>query len=798
MTETLFQDLRYGLRMLRRSPGFTAVAVLCLALGVGANTAIFSVVDAVLLAPWPAYPDLDRLVWVYPRSPSSEHNLASPPEFIDWRDQNHVFEQIAAETFASFNFSDVDQPEELGGLRVSEGYFDLRGVKSGLGRTFLPEEHQPGKDHVVILTHELWKRRFGADPGLIGKTVALNGEKFTVVGVLLPNSSDDGVLTPLAFDTNQLDREHRILAVWARLKQGVTRQRAQAEMDVIARSIEQRYPGTNKGWGVIIEPLRDDAIGRELHQALLVLFGAVSFVLLIACANVANLTLARGASRQKEIAIRAALGAGRLRMMRQLLTESVLLSIVGGALGLLLAYWLVHLLIVFVPPGTLPVQVGVNSRLMLYALGISLLTGALFGTVPAWKSSKPNLNESLKEGGRSSAACFSRRGFLNLLVVSEVALALILMVGAGLMVHSFLRLLRVHPGFQPENILTMTLALPGKKYPQGHQVTASFREMLQRIEVLPGVKQSAIVRTLPFYGDQQVPFSVEGHSTSERPLALFQIISPSYFRAMSIPLLKGRNFTEQDTRKAPAVTIVNKTMVRRFFPNEDPIGKRVMIESWVPGSPVSWEIVGVSGDVKQFGLDAEEIPTVHVPYSQSPSDHAFLIVRSVSDPMAMGNMVRGEIRAVDKDQAVSGVRTMEEIITESVLQPRFRVMLFGMFAALALVLAAIGIYGVISYFVAQRTHEIGIRVALGARRGEVLKLVVRQGMALTLMGGVIGLAGAFALTRVMASLLYGVSATDPLTFGGVALLLAGVALLACYIPARRATRVDPMVALRHE
>jgi putative ABC transport system permease protein len=797
--------------MLGKSPGFTAMAVLALALGIGANSAIFSVVNTVLLRPLP-YKDPDRLVMVWYHVPQKglKQFSASPLDFIDWRDQSQVFEQMAAFDSLSFNLTGKEEPERIEGARVSASLFPLLGVKAALGRTFLAEEEQPGHERVVILSHGLWQRRFGADPGFIGQTLTLNGSSYTVVGILpasfkFPDKEE--LWTPLAFNPEQLiesARGGRSLLVIGRLKPAVTLRQGQTEMSTIARRLEQRYPVTNTGWGIHLVPLHEQEV-EEYRLALLILLGVVGFVLLIACANVANLLLARAATRQKEIAIRTALGATRRHVIRQLLTESLLLAGLGGALGLLLALWGIDLLVAVCPADMPRVQeVRLDGHVLGFTLLVSLLAGVIFGLAPAFQASQPDLNQSLKEGGWKSRALPGRHRIRNLLVVGEVALALVLLIGAGLMIKSFLRVRSVHLGFNPEHVLTMQIALPPSQYAAGHPVSAFYRQLLARIEELPGVQSVGAVTVLPLSGDvSATSFTIEGRPplpTGEFLLANYRAISPHYFRTMGIPLLQGRDVAERDGEAAPTVVVINQTMAQRFWPGEQPLGKRLRLK--VKGQQISCEIVGVVGDVKYAELNAKATPEIYWPYAQNLrpgyTSNMTLVVRTASDPVSMAAAVRSQVQAVDRNQPVFNIKTMEQYVVQAVASWRGATLLLSLFAALALVLAAVGIYSVMSYSVTQRTHEIGVRMALGAEPRDVLRLVVGQGMMLTLIGVIAGLAAAFALTRVMSEMLYGVSPTDPTTFAAIALLLAAVALMASYIPARRATKVDPMVALRYE
>ncbi len=799
---TFVQDVRYGLRMLGKNPGFTVVAVTALALGIGANSAIFSVVNAVLLRPLP-YKDPGRLVKVWETYPQFPKVEASVPNLLDWKAQNHVFEEIAAYRTGEngFNLTGVGEPERIQGTFASASLFPLLGMQAALGRTFLPKEDKPGGEPVVILSHRLWQRRLGSDPSLIGKAVTLNGRSYMVVGVMprgfaFPSWAE--LWMPMGqMGTDELtSRVYHPLEVIARLKPGITLMQAEAEMDTISHRLQQQYPKTNRGWNVRLVPLDQELLGN-LRRALLVLLGATGLVLVIACANVANLLLARAAARQKEIAIRAALGAGRWRLTRQLLTESVLLSFLGGALGLLLALWVLDLLVALGPteiPGVK--EIGIDARVLGFTVLISFLTGAIFGLVPALQVSKTDLNETLKEGARTSTSGFHGSRLRSPRVVSEVALALVLLVGAGLLIKSFLRLLRVDPGFNPHRVLTLRIDLPDSKYSSNDRIAAFYQQLSQRIKTLPGVETVGMINYLPLSPEStnRTRFTVEGRPVSEfetLPVAELRSINPDYFRAMRSPLLKGRYFI--DTEKV-SVCIINETMARRFFPHEDPIGKRVNTGDLAP-QPFWLSIIGVVGDVRHFGLDDRARFDVYV---NSTESEMYLVVRTASDPLSLAPAVRREVQAVDKDVPVSNVTTMDQILSNSLSSRRFSMLLLGIFAGLALILAAVGIYGVISYSVTQRTHEIGIRMALGAERSDVLRLVVRQGMVLTLAGVGAGVAGSLALTRFLSSLLYEVRPTDPATFVSISLLLTGVALLATYIPARRATKVDPMVALRYE
>ena len=818
---TLWQDLRYSARILARNPGFTVVVVLTLALGIGANTAMFSVVNAVLLRPLP-YDDPDRLVGVWQSYPKKGWNSVgvSPPDFAVWKDQNQAFSHIAAITSESFNLTGVDEPERVVGYRVSASIFQVLRVEAALGRTFLPDEDQPGQDNVVILNHSLWQRRFGADPSVIGKTLTLNGRSYTVVGITpsdfrLPQRVD-GPLVPLALGPKELSdsqRGLRYLQAIARLKPVVLLEQAQAEMKSIARRLEQEYPETNTGWGVDIIPLGRAGGFNFLRLALLVLFGAVGFVLLIACANVVNLLLARATTRQKEISIRTALGAGRWRLIRQLLTESVLLAALGGAVGVLLALWSIDLIVATSPLWLHTMyEIDLDESVLVFAVLISLLTSAIFGLAPVLAASKTDPNESLKEGGRTSREGFRGHRLRAALVVSQIALAVLLLVGAGLLLRSFVKILNVDPGFNPQNLLTMRVALPESKYPNTHQRLAFFEQTFRRIKGLPGVDSATAASNL---GDGPGRlFQPEGRAalrSGEEPGAGYQLVSPNYHRAMGIPLLKGRFLTKRDTEGAVPVAIVNETLARRYWPDQDPVGEYLTISPPINdpdkrNQPLSRLIVGVVKDVKQI-LWAEQFPHIYVPYTQENLTEMTLVIRTASEPMNMAPAVQREILAVDKDQPVYHVQTMEEYFSDSVSFQRFNMFLIGIFASLAMILAAVGIYGIMNYSVTQRTHEIGIRMALGARPFAVVKLVVKQGMVLTLLGLCIGLAVALALTKVLSSMfqmslgtvfLYEVTPTDPLTFVGVSVLLAGVALLACYIPARRATKIDPMIVLRCE
>jgi putative ABC transport system permease protein len=803
--QTFWQDLRYGARMLKKKPGFTLIAVVTLALGVGATTAIFSVVNGVLLRPLP-FKDPDRLMMIREtKIPQFPEFSVSPGNFLDWRSQNTVFERLVALRGASFNLIGTGDPERLRGTGVSDGFFAMLGVQPEIGRDFLPEEDQPGHNNVVILSHGLWQRRFGGDANILHQAITLDGASYSVIGVMPASFRLEGpgaeLWTPMAFTAQQAQNHggHSLAAI-GQLKPGVTLEQARTEMSAIAGRLAAQYPDVNTGWDVKVMPLMEFTV-RRIEPALLVLLCAVAFVLLIACANVANLLLARAADREKEMAIRTALGAGRWRIIRQLLTESLLLSLAGGAAGLLLAKWGMELLLALAPPD-LPrlSNVSLDNRALVFTALITLLTGVLFGLAPALQASRPNLNETMKDAGRGSSAGGRRQLIRSTLVVLEVAAALVLLVGAGLLIKSFWRLQQVDPGFNPNHALTVSVALPRNKYKEEPQQVTFFQQLMEKVKNLPGVQAVGASNVLPMNDDFVLAFEIQdqpplppgvGQSTN------FYAVSPDYFKAMGIRLLEGRWFTERDTTASPHVALINETMAKKIFPNDNPIGKRLTFGRR-DNNPDWYEIVGIVGDVKHYGLDQATTMQTYEPYTQQTFSAMTLVVRAAGEPTELTAGVRDQVLSLDKEQPISNIKTLDQSISTSVAQQQFSMLLLSVFAGVALLLAAVGIYGVLSYAVTQRTHEIGIRMALGAGQPEVLKLIIGHGLRLTLIGVTLGLGGAFALTRLMATMLFNVSATDPLTFTLLALALLLIALLACFVPARRATKVDPMIALRYE
>jgi len=808
--DEMFQDLRYGARMLLKNPGFTLVAVLTLALGIGANTAIFSVVNATLLRPLP-YSEPERLVRVWETNPRANRwgDWVSYPDFRDWREQNTVFDEIGACRVFGFNLTGSDFAETLPGAYVSASLFTVLGVKPMLGRTFLAEEDRPGANRVAVISHGLWQRRFGADPGLIGKTIEVNSESHVVVGVMPPgfkfhwlimSRTERELLIPQGPPSELEDRGSHNFSVVARLKRGVTVEQAQANMDAIARGVAERDPG-HEGMGARVMGLRQE-VTEDARPALLLLSAAIGLVLLIACGNVANLLLAQNDARRHETAIRGALGASPARLIRQRLTESMLLGLLGGAVGLLLAFLAINFIIKLSPNIPRLDQTGIDLRVLSATLCLSLLTGLLFGAIPALRSSGVDINDTLKQGGRG-IIWRDGAGLRSVLLVGEMALALTLLVGAGLLIRSFLQLQSVESGFDATRVLKAWIILPKKQYPTSSQQSRFIRQVVERVQALPEVEEAAASTNLPLYSgaNDSGPFRVEGQPAprpnepvvyAERPK-----ITPDYFRVMGIRTLRGRVFTWADDEKAPEVAIVNEGMAHRYWPGEDAIGKRVSINDR-DGQPVWRQIVGVVNDVKHDGLAAATRPHIYVPTMQLTYPGAILAIRAKGDPAALANTIRREVAALDRNQPLADVGTLEKDVSDSVADRRFQMTLLAIFAAVALILAATGVYSVMATAVARRTHEMGVRLALGAPPRAVLKLVVGQGMKPALAGVGLGLAAAFGLTRLMKGLLFGVNALDPLTFIAVASLLAGVALIACYIPARRAMRVDPLTALRSE
>jgi len=804
--ETLLNDIRYGVRMLRKSPGFTAIAVIALALGIASTTAIFSVVDVVLLHPLP-YPESNRIMLVGQgtRGSGVSGEVISPANYLDVVARNHVFSQMAVARGWQGNLTGGDRPERIRASMTSASFFSLFGVPPLLGRTLLPDDERPGSDHVVVLGYGLWKRRFGADRSLVGQAITFNGEPYTVVGVMPPTFSPDdyaelwhpspygGVPShPLTPDKDPRPfRDNDYLDCWGRLKPGVTAAQASADVDAIALQLGKEYPNEDGDLGLNLVGLQEDRVS-DIRPILLVLLAAVGFVLLIGCANVANLLLARATARAKEVSIRAALGANRARLVRQLLTESVLLASIGGLLGIVVAIWAVPALLSMSPPDIRSfTQIGVNLDVLAFSLAASLLSGILFGLAPALHASRVDLNDELKEGERGSTGARGRTR--SALVVAEVSLSLTLLIGSGLLVKSFLRLMEVDPGFDANHLLVFNVGLPSTASPD--QQNNFYKEVVNRLAAIPGVESAGAVSRLPLAGGNSTrSFSLPGSKTDYD--ADIRVSTPSYFQTMHIPLLRGRGLKEQDIAGAPIVAVVNQALADRVFPGQDPVGR--YIENFGPTMD-KIQIVGVVGNVHHVGLSAAPRSEVYLTFGQSHWPQVFMVVRSkTSDPLTLTSAAQSAVWGVNRDVPLANIRTMQDVIANSVLRRKFAMQLLTMFAGLAMLLAAIGLYGVMSYTVSQRTHEIGIRMALGAGKPDVLKLIVGQGMGLVAAGVVIGLVASIILTRLMSGLLFSVSARDPLVFGTFAALLALVALVANYVPAHRATKVDPMVALRYE
>src|SRR5579862_406619 len=800
--EELRQDLRYATRLLRKNPAFTAVAVATLALGIGANTAIFSVTNAVLLRPLP-FLDPDRLVILEESQARSGGISVTWPNFLDWREQSRSFEALAAFDTASYDLSGVEKPARLRGAKVSAPFFSLIGARPALGRMFTEADDKPGASPVVVLGYSAWLNQFGSDAAIVGKPLILNEARYEVVGVLSPGveffTKPMEVYVPVGLSASNpdwMDRSrHFSLRILERLRPGVSLAAARAEMDTIMKRLELAYPKTNTGLGALVRLVTERRLG-DLRPALYTLLAAVGLVLLIACANVTNLMLTRQASRQREIAIRAAMGAGRRRVFRQLLTESVLLSILGGAAGLLLTYWGIPTLI-HLAPQDIPrlAETSVDSGVILFTFGASLLAGIFFGIGPALQASKLDLSGALKESGRGSMSGPARQRLRSGLFVAEVALALVLVIGAGLLIRSLLEAVGVHPGFNPANVMSVRVTLLNPKYHQDAQRQAFFQDALERMRAMPGVRAAGAVFCPPLGGDCgdyfYFPADRPAPGPADTPLSLFNVAAPGYFRAMEIPLVEGRDFTDSDGKGSTPVVIINQNIARRWWPHESPLGKQIRYGK-AEERGQAYEIVGVVGDVKQMGLDEDQEPEMFMAAAQSSNAAQVLMVRAAADPTGLAAAAEREIHAIDKDVTVR-VQTMPQFIAETLARRKFSTLLLTIFGGAALLLALIGVYGVTAYGVSQRTHEIGIRKALGAQAGDVLFMVVQQGLRLTLAGVAIGLAGAFAVTRLMESLLFGVRPADPLTFAVVPILVAAVAILAAYLPARRASKVDPMI-----
>jgi putative ABC transport system permease protein len=808
MFGTLKQNLTYSVRTLLKNPGFTITAVLTLALGIGATTAIFSVVYATLFEPLP-YPKSEQLMMIWSRAGSDARNVVSPGDFLDWKKRSKSFRDMQAFGGAgSFNLATKDRPEQAEGGACTPGFYTMVGDKMFLGRDFLPEEGQPGNDHFVILMHRLWSQRFGADQNIVGRQIRMNGEPYTVVGVLAPGLADRGVsglMVPMAFKPEQINHDSHFILVMGRLNDGVSQAQAQAELSGIAEQLAQEYPTSNTNWGVAVEPLHLDFLPNTTRTRLWLLQGAVGFLLLIACLNVANLLLARGAKRQREVVLRATLGATSGRLFGQLLTESFVLSLVGGALGVLLAGLLMDAIIAIMPPGLLPLEaeIRISIPVLLFTIAATMSAGLIFGCLPAWQATRLDLNEVLKQGARSAGG--GRRRVGRALVVAEFALALTMLAGGGLALKSFWKLSRVDLGIKTDHVLTFNLPVSESRFTQAERIAPYYRQLLEKIESVPGVKKAALTTGIPTRGTGiGMGFTIVGAppvDPSARPGAGFQIVTPGYHDTFGIRVVKGRSFDEGDTAAGPRVAMVNEKFVNRYFAGVDPLQQRVAVNQLIPfgkpGPPVEWQIVGVFHTVRNDGV-RDDYPEIDVPFWQSPMPRVSVAVRTDGDPNNVIESLATAVNSIDPDLPLAGVKTMDQIVTEQLAPDRFAMVLFGSFAVMALLLAMIGVYGVMTFGVAQRTQEFGLRMALGAQRSRVLNLVLKEGTILAALGSIVGLGGAYLVGRAMQSTLYGVEALDVRAFGVVALVLLVAALLACFLPAWRASRVEPMEALRHQ